>query len=113
MNCNTSAKVAVFSQTIIFSVQISPLGISDTPFKVVYLQIFSVIRSLSPTRESEKRVFLEMVWTSVVYLLQLHCTHRGLRHKTDVVYNTKMTKKVTKHNASMLKTTSLLASDTE
>ena len=41
-----------------------------------YLQIFSVIRGLSPTRKSEKRVFYEIVWTSVVYLLPLHCTHR-------------------------------------
>ena len=61
MNCNTSAKVADLSQTIISTVKISSLGISDTPFKVGYLQIFSVIRGLTPTRKSEKRVFYEIV----------------------------------------------------
>ena len=77
MNGNTSAKVSEFSQSIISAVQISSLGFSDTHFKVGYLQIFSVIRGLSPTRKSEKRVFYEIVWTSVVYLILLHCTHRG------------------------------------
>ena len=60
MNGNTRAKVAHFSQTIISTVQISSLGFSDTHFKVGYLQIFSMIRGLSPTRKSEKRVFYEM-----------------------------------------------------
>ena len=54
-------------RTIISTVQIS-LGLSDTPLIVGYLQIFSVIRGLSPSRKSEKRVFYEKVWTSVVYL---------------------------------------------
>ena len=76
MNGNTRAKVADVSQTIISTVQISSLGFSDTHFKVGYLQIFSVIRGLSPTRKSEKRVFYEIVWTGVVYLLPLHCTHQ-------------------------------------
>ena len=62
--------------TIISTVQISSLGFSDVPFQVRYLQIFSVIRGLSPTRKSEKRVFYEIVRMSEVYLLQLHCTHR-------------------------------------
>ena len=74
--CNTRATVEDFSQTIIYTVQISSLGFSDTHFKVGYLQIFSVIRGLSPTRKSKKRVFYEIVWTGVVYLLPLHCTHR-------------------------------------
>ena len=78
MNGNTRAKVADFSQTISSTVQISFLGNSDTPFKVGYLQIFSVIRGLSPTRKSVKRVCYEIVWTRVVYLLPLHCTHRAL-----------------------------------
>ena len=55
MNGNTSAKVSEFSQSIISAVQFSSLVISDTPFKVGYLQIFSVIRGLSPTSKSEKR----------------------------------------------------------
>ena len=54
MNGNARAKVEDFSQTIISTVQISSLGFSDTHFKVGYLQIFSVIRGLSPTRKSEK-----------------------------------------------------------
>ena len=53
MNGNTSAKVSEFSQSIISALQISSLGISDTPFKVGYLQIFSVMRGLSPTSKSE------------------------------------------------------------
>ena len=77
MNGNTSAKVSDFSQTIISAVQISSLGISDTPFKVGDLQIFSVVRGLSPTSKSEKMVVYEIVWTSMVYLSQMHCTHRG------------------------------------
>ena len=77
MNGNTRAKVADFSQTIISTVQISSVGLSDTHFKVGYLKIFSVIGGLSPTRKSEKRVLYEKVWTSVVYLLPLHCTHLG------------------------------------
>ena len=76
MNCNTSAMVADFSQTIISAVQISSLGISDTPFKVGCFQIFSLIRGLSPTRKSEKRVVYQIVWMSVVYLSQMHCTHQ-------------------------------------
>ena len=28
-------------------------------------------------KKSEKRVFYKIVWTSVVYLSPLHCTHRG------------------------------------
>ena len=75
MNGNTRAKVADFSQTIISTVQISSLGISDSPFKVGYLQIFSVIRGLSPTRKSEKKVFYKIASTSMVYLSQLRCTH--------------------------------------
>ena len=74
MNGNTRATAEDFSQTTISIVQISSLGFRDTHFKVGYLQVFSVIRGLSPTRKSEKRVFLEMVWTSVVLLL--NCTHR-------------------------------------
>ena len=76
MNGNTRAKVADFSQTIISTVQISSLGFSHTHFKVGYLQTFSVIRGLTPTRKSEKRVSYEIVWTRVMYLLPLHCTHR-------------------------------------
>ena len=77
MNGNTSAKVSEFSQSIISAVQISSVGISDTPFKLGRLQIFSVVRGLSPTSKSEKRVVYEIVWISVVYLSQMHCTHRG------------------------------------
>ena len=76
MNGNTSAKVSEFSQSIISAVQISSLGISDIHFKVGCFQIFSVIRGLSPTSKSEKRVVYKIVWTSVVYLSQMHCTHR-------------------------------------
>ena len=83
MNGNTSAKVSEFSQSISSAVQISFLGISDTPFKVGYLQIFSVIRGLSPTSKSEKRVVYEIIWTSVVYLSQMHCTHRVFDYISD------------------------------
>ena len=73
MNGNTRAKVEDFSQTIISTVQVSSLGFSDTHFKVGYLQIFSVIRGLSPTRKSEKRIFYEIIWTSVIPLtIALH-----------------------------------------
>ena len=41
---------------------------SDTPFKVGYLHMVSVIKGLSLTRKSEKRVFYEIVRASVVYL---------------------------------------------
>ena len=78
MNGNTRAKVANFSQTITSTVQISSLGLSDTHFKVGYLQRFSVIRGLLPIRKSEKRVFLEIVWTSEVYLLPLQLHQPGL-----------------------------------
>ena len=89
MNGNKRAKVADFSQTIISTVQISSLGFSDTPFEVGHLQIFSVIRGLSPTRKSDKRVFYAIVWTSVVYLLPLHCTHRALGEGEVAVCSTK------------------------
>ena len=77
MNGNTSAKVSDFSQTIISAVPISSLGISDTPLNWVAFQILSMIRSFSPTSKSQKRVFYEIAWTSVVYLSQMHCTHWG------------------------------------
>ena len=64
---NAVQKSQPILRTIISTVQIS-LGLSDTPLIVGYLQIFSVIRGLSPSRKSEKRVFYEKVWTSVVYL---------------------------------------------
>ena len=57
-------------RTIISTVQIS-LRFSDTPLRVACLQIFSMIRGLSPSRKSEKRVFYEIVWTSV----EGHFTH--------------------------------------
>ena len=78
MNGNTVQEWQSFLRTIVSSVQ-SSLGFSDTPLRVGYLQIFSVLRDLSPTRKSEKRVFFEIVWTSMVYLLLLNCTHRGRR----------------------------------
>ena len=73
---NTVPKAQSSPRTIISTVQISLL-FSDTPLAVGCLQIFSVIRGLSPSRKSEKRVFYEIVWTSVVYLLLLNCTNRG------------------------------------
>ena len=76
MNGSTVQKSQFSLRTIISTIHIS-LGFSDTPVRVGYLQIFSVIRGLSPTRKSEKRVFYEIVWTSMVYLLLLNCTHRG------------------------------------
>ena len=62
---------------ILSTVQISSLGFSDTPFKVGYLQIFSVIRRLSPTTKSEERVFYEIVGTSMVYILQFTAQNFG------------------------------------
>ena len=79
---NTVQNLQSSLRTIISTVQIS-LGFSDTPLKVGYLQIFSVIRGLSPSRKSEKRVFYEIVWTSVVYLLLLNCTHRDIHTYID------------------------------
>ena len=76
MNGSTVQKSQSSLRTIVSTVQIS-FGFSDTPLRVGYLQIFSVIRGLSPTRKSEKRVFYEIAWTSMVYLLLLNCTHRG------------------------------------
>ena len=58
------------------TVQIS-FGFSDTFLNLGYLQIFSVRRGLSPTRKSEKRVFYEIVWTSMVHPLLLNCTNRA------------------------------------
>ena len=71
MNGNTCAKIADFSQNHYFYCTNS-LRFGDTPLKVGYLHMFSVIKGLSPTRKSEKRVFYEIVWTSVVYLLLLN-----------------------------------------
>ena len=76
MSGNTVQKLQSSIRTIISTVQIS-FGFSDTPASVGYLKIFSLIRGLSPTRKSEKRVFFEIVWTSMVYLLLLNCTHRA------------------------------------
>ena len=76
MNGSTVQKSQSSLKTIISTVQIS-FGFSDAPLRVGYLQIFSVIRGLSPARKSEKRVFYEIVWTSMVYLLLLNCTHRA------------------------------------
>ena len=56
---------------IISTVQISALGITDNPSKVGYLRIFSVIRRLSPTRKSEKRVFYEIAIVPFTIALQL------------------------------------------
>ena len=64
-------------RTVISTAQIS-LGFNDNPLRVGYLHIYSVIRGLSPSRKSEKRVFYEIVWTSVVYLSLVNCTHRGI-----------------------------------
>ena len=72
---NTVPKAQSSLRTIISTVQIS-LGLSDTPLTVGCLQIFSVIRGLSSSRKSEKRVFYDIVWTSVVYFILLNCTHR-------------------------------------
>ena len=61
-------KLKTSLRTIISTAPIS-LGFSDTPLKVCYLQKFSVIRGLSSIRKSEKRVFYEIVWISMAYLL--------------------------------------------
>ena len=45
--------------------------------KVGCLGIFAVIRALSPTRKSEKRVFYAIVWVGMVYLFLLNCIHQG------------------------------------
>ena len=75
MNGSTVQKSQFSLRTIISTVQIS-FGFNDTPLRVGYLQIFSVIRGISPTRKSEKRAFYEIVWTSMVFILLLNCTHR-------------------------------------
>ena len=58
MNGNTVQEWHSSLRTIISTVQ-SSLGFSDTPLTVAYLQIFSILRGLSPTRKSEKRVSLK------------------------------------------------------
>ena len=77
MNGNTVQEWHSSLRTIISTVQIS-LGFRDTLLRVGYLKIFSVLRGLSPTRKSEKRMFFEIVWTSMVYLLLLNCTDRDI-----------------------------------
>ena len=69
---NTVPKAQSSLRTMISIVQIS---LGDIPLTVGRLQIFSVIRGLSSSRKSEKRVFYEIVWTSVVYFLLLNCIH--------------------------------------
>ena len=90
MNGNTSAKISEF---------LSSLGISDTPFKVGYLQMFSVIRGLSPTSKSEKRVVYEMDKRGVPFTNALHPPGKSI---CDRVYrmslNTVPNFETSKHN---------------
>ena len=71
---NTVPKAQSSLRTIISTVQISLL-FSDTPLAVGCLQMFSVIRGLSPSRKSEKRVFYEirsMDKRGVPFTIELH-----------------------------------------
>ena len=69
--------------TSIFTAEVS-LEFIDTALKGGYLQKLSLIKVFSPTRKSENRVFHEIAWTSVVYLLLLNCTHRAHLLKEDM-----------------------------
>ena len=59
MNGNTVEKLQSSFRAFISTAQFS-LGSSETPLGLDYHQIFSVMRGLSPSRKSEKRVFYEI-----------------------------------------------------